>query len=43
MTITTLTGGTKNILELLAMPPDDADIELDIPKRTDHPRAADFD
>jgi prevent-host-death family protein len=38
-----LTSRGKTMLDLLAMPPEYAHIELDIPKRTDHPRGADFD
>jgi prevent-host-death family protein len=37
-----LTHKGKNIADLLAMPGVE-DIELDLPKRTDLPRAADFD
>jgi prevent-host-death family protein len=38
-----LTGGSKNMLELLAMPPEYADIELDITRSKDLGRAAEFD
>jgi prevent-host-death family protein len=38
-----LTTKGKSILDMLAMPPEYADIELELPERTEHPHGADFD